>query len=377
MMFDKFNTDELSYHKIAGIRTLKIRNRYTRLNGKNSFRGEHGYGEDFLVKEIWTDQGARGWGYYPGNVASLDKNRDYLLIGKKVSELFLAEAGVTDDSVLDYDFPLHDLAGKILKVPVFRMMGSGGNNPVDCYDGAILMDDISPDENPGGMKKILEECEADYELGYRDFKLKIGRAPKWMDWKNGLKRDIEVTRMVREYYPNAKLMVDANSVYSLETMKLYVDAVADCHLYWIEEPFLEKMEDDLKLKEYLDMKSPGTMIADGEADPNVPDLIAMAQAGAVDVIQMDIAGYGFTRWRRLLPELIEKNIKISPHNWGLKVKTHYSASMAAAYSVVPTIEGVLDETEGVDFDGYMLKNGKITIPDKPGFGMDLIWGQEI
>lgn len=377
MKFDKYDPAELEYHRIAGVRTLKIRNRYTRLNGKNSFRGEHGYGEDFLAKEIVTDKGAGGWGFYPGNLMSLDKKRDNLLIGKKVSELFSAADGVTDDTVLDYDFPLHDLAGRILNIPVFRMLGAMGSNPVSCYDGAILMDDISPDENPRGMRGILEECEADYALGYRDFKLKIGRAPKWMDWKNGLKRDIEVTRMVREYYPDAKLMVDANSVYPLETMKQYVDAVADCHLYWIEEPFFENMADDLRLKEYLDKMSPGTMIADGEADPDVPALIAMAEAGALDVIQMDIAGYGFTRWRRLLPELSEKNIKISPHNWGLKVKTHYSASMAAACGAVPTIEGVLDETEGVDFGGYMLRNGKITVPDTPGFGMELIWGQEI
>ena len=40
---------ELAYHKIEKIRTLKIRNRYNRLNGKNSFRGEPGYGAEFLV----------------------------------------------------------------------------------------------------------------------------------------------------------------------------------------------------------------------------------------------------------------------------------------------------------------------------------------
>ncbi len=377
MIFDEYNAEELAYHKIAEIRTLKIRNRYTRLNGKNSFRGEHGYGEEFLVKELLTEKGAKGWGYCPGNPYAADTATDSLLLGKTVSEVFSPSAGVTVDSMMPYDFALHDLAGKIMGIPVFRMLGAEGDNPVSCYDGAILFDDISPDSNPRGLKGILEECEADYALGYRDFKLKIGRAPKWMDWKNGLKRDIEVTRMVREYYPDAKLMVDANSVYPLETMKQYIDAVADCGLYWIEEPFIENMEDDKRLKAYLQEKSPQTMIADGEADPDVPALIAMAEAGVLDVIQMDVAGYGFTRWRRILPELARKNIKISPHNWGLKVKTHYSATIAAAYAHTPTVEGVLDETEGVDFGGYLLREGRLTVPDTPGFGMDLIWGQEL
>lgn len=377
MKMDEIRTDELSRHKIREIRTLKVRNRYHRLNGKNSFRGEHGYGEEFLVKELLTDQGARGWGLFPGTPYGADKKTDSMLVGKKVSEVFDVSKGVTENSVMAYDFALHDLAGNILNVPVFRMLGAEGINPVPCYDGAILMDDISPDDKPGGLARILEECEIDYGMGYRDFKLKIGRAPKWMAWKNGLKRDIEVTRLVREYFPEAKLMVDANSVYPLEKMLQYIKEVADCNLYWIEEPFIENREDNRRLRAILNEYTPQTMIADGEADPKVPLLLSLVEEGILDVIQMDIAGYGFTAWRQLLPELAEKKVKISPHNWGLKVKTHYTASLGAAYAHIPTVEGVLDETEGVDFGGYQLRNGKITVPDLPGFGMQLEWGLEL
>lgn len=371
MIQKQFDENELSYHKISQIRTLKIRNKYPRLIGKNAFRGEHGYGEEFLIKELWTDQGAKGWGLFQGNILNPDQKSDALLLGRKVSELFHPAVGVTHGSVLAYDFALHDLAGRILQVSVSTMLGAKGEGLVGCYDGAILMDDLSPDENQRGIRQVIEECTADYALGYRDFKLKIGRAPLWMDWDQGLKRDIQVTRLVREAFPEAKLMVDANSVYTLEKMKQYVDGVADCGLYWIEEPFIEEREDDRRLKEYLNEHSPGTMIADGEADPQVEKLIFMAEEGILDVIQMDIAGYGFTNWRKLLPELERKKIKISPHNWGLKIKTHYTAALAAAYEGVPIIEGILDETEGVDFSGYQLREGMIKIPGSPGFGMEL------
>lgn len=43
-------------------------------------------------------------------------------------------------------------------------------------------------------------------MGYRSFKLKIGRGGKWMPFEEGLKRDIEVTRMVREFFPKAKFL---------------------------------------------------------------------------------------------------------------------------------------------------------------------------
>ena len=140
---------------------------------------------------------------------------------------------------------------------------------------------------------------------------------------------------------------------------------------------MENREDNRRLREYLNDKMPGTWIADGEADPDVPMLLSMAEEGILDVIQMDTAGYGFTKWRRLLPVLKEKRIKISPHNWGLKLKTHYCAAIAAAYADTPSIEGVLDETEGVDFSAYRLKEGKLIVPDSPGFGMELIWGEEL
>lgn len=374
MKDDKINLEELSYHKIACIKTLELRNRYSRLNGKNSVRGEHGYGDNFLIKEILTDQGARGWGLY---LDSYDKEKDGMLIGRRVSDVFQFETGILGQEYFAYDFALHDLAGCILNVPVYRMLGGSEPPIVHCYDGVILMDDISPDIEPGGLSRILEECKADYELGYRDFKIKIGRAPKWMDWKKGLKEDIEVTTMIRDHYPDAKIMVDANSVYTMEKMKQYINATADCKLYWIEEPFVENYKEDLELKEYINDKSPGTMIADGEANPQLEKLLPMAEKGVIDVLQMDIASFGFTNWRKLLPKLQEHQIKISPHNWGLKIKTHYTANLAASYSYIPTIEGIIDETEGVDFSGYHLNQGRITIPDKAGFGMELIWGKEI
>ena len=60
------------------------------------------------------------------------------------------------------------------------------------------------------------------------------------------------------------------------------------------------------------------------------------------------------------------------------VKTHYCAHLAAAYPHhIPCIEAVLGESEGVDYGGYELYNGIMTLPDRPGFGMDLIWAPEV
>ena len=79
-------------------------------------------------------------------------------------------------------------------------------------------------------------------MGYRDFKIKIGRAPQWMNEREGIKRDIEVVRLVRDRYPNAKITVDANDAYDPVSIKKFIDGVSDCNLFWIEEAFRENRE---------------------------------------------------------------------------------------------------------------------------------------
>ena len=373
--------ETLKRYKITRIKTFRIRNRYHRLNGKNSRRGEHGYGDEFIAKQLITDHGISGWGMCTSkpfwtrlsNLVDMDS----LIIGKCVGEVFDPAYGILDSQYEGFDFPLHDLAGKILGIPVYRMLGNEGINPVCVYDGGILLDDISPDSKPGGLKRILEECHEDYGMGYRDFKIKIGRGPKWMDIRDGIKRDIEVTRMVRSYFPNARIMVDANDAYTPETIKHYIDGVADCNIYWIEEPFREEINGLKQLKEYLAYKTPATMIADGESRFDPEQILDLAKQGLLDVVQMDIEYLGFTKWRRMIPKLTELGVKISPHNWGFGIKTRYTATFGAGCPLMDCVEGVIDETEGVDTSAYGFSDGRMMVPEIPGFGMELIWAQDI
>ncbi|PZE19836.1 mandelate racemase/muconate lactonizing enzyme family protein [Paenibacillus xerothermodurans] len=376
--------EELARHIITEIRLKRLRNRYPRLYGKNARLPEHAYGSEFMIYEVTTSQGAVGWGMHrhrmPGGVHIIKGTTfpatDHL-IGKALAELFDPAVGVIADEAIALDFALHDLAGRVLGVPVYEMMGSGGQLSVPCYDGAIYMNDISPGQVDRGVGIILDDCQQDYDMGYRAFKVKIGRGNMWMPLEEGIRRDIEVTTAIRKHFPDCDILVDANDGYSVDDFLRYFNAVADCGLYWIEEPFRENREDLLRLKEQITKRSPSTKIADGEARPDVQQLFALAGERLVDVLLMDIDYYGFTEWRRLMPRVIDSGVQISPHNWGLKLKTHYTAQFAAGTAGVLTIEGVPDETEGVDFSGYRLQDGLLHIPSAPGFGMDLHWALEL
>lgn len=297
------------------------------------------------------------------------------MVGRRISELFDPAEGVIADQAVPLDFALHDLAGVILNLPVYEMLGARGERAVPVYGAATYMDDITPAYHPGGVEVVVEHCRQDWQLGYRGFKIKIGRGHRWMQPAEGLARDVEVTRAVREHFPDCQIMVDANNSYSCDDFLRYFEAVADCDLYTIEEPFHENREDLLRLREMIEKLNPATTVTEGESKADVEELLALGADGLVDILNLDIEGYGFTRWRRLAPRAIAAGLGLSPHSFDLGLKTHYGAQLLAGLGGATPLEGVIDETEGVDTSGYRLGEGLLHVPDAPGFGMKLIWGR--
>lgn len=371
--FDK----TLSQHKIDKVFFFRFRARYPRLHGKNARLSYHGFGGEVTVARLYTDQGACGWGEISTSLAEARAAAERVT-GKCLTDVFSAGTGILDVALKALDIPLHDLAGVILGIPVSRMIRESASPRIRVYDGAIYMNDIIPEDRPQGVGQVLSDCAYDYALGHRTLKIKIGRGSIWMEHDAGLARDIEVVRRIHEAFPDAGLMVDANDGYSVEDAVAFLEGIGDAPLVWFEEPFREEEGANRRLRAYLDVSRPGTLIADGESMTDIPLLRDLAGKGLLDVWQPDVCGYGFTAWRTLMREIEEKGYLASPHAWGNVVKTHYCAHLAAAYPHhIPCIEAVLGESEGVDYGGYALLNGIMTLPEKPGFGMDLIWAPEV
>ncbi|TCO32402.1 L-alanine-DL-glutamate epimerase-like enolase superfamily enzyme [Kribbella steppae] len=355
----------LSRHVITGIGTAQVGAEYIREVGRNSFRGHHGRGGVETAYVVETDRGATGWGL------PLSTGDPAALIGRNVAELIDPELGVIEPGAEFLDYALHDLAARILDVPVYAMLGAAGSAQVRCYSGGIYLDDLDPQEAPAGLTAIKQNLAQDHEFGFRDFKLKLGRGYRWMPYQAGLDRDIEVTRLARELYPEADILVDPNDGFSVNALTEYLAAVSDCRLYWIEEVYAERREDLEFLRAHLATLPWRPKIADGEFDPNVDQILRLARADLLDVALMDAVGYGLTAWRRLMPALTASSTEASPHAWGLPLKTLYAAHIAAGLGNVPIVEGVPGHTLGTDGDGYQLSDGTLILSDRPGFGIDL------
>ena len=235
----------LSEHHIVKIDEYSVRTRYPRFIGKNSKIAAHRYGVELRVIEITTDKGARGFG-----LGFCDKLLKQNLLDRNLAEIFDPAIGITDPTLQAADIALHDLAGKILGISVKKMISENAKDAVSCYDGAIYLDDLSPDRAPMGIDGLIQNCKNDMNLGYKDFKLKMGRK-NWLGVEEGMQRDIDIVRKVRENFPGSRILVDPNDAYTLKETLQFIDAVKDCDIYWIEEPFCENKSDLLALKAFL------------------------------------------------------------------------------------------------------------------------------
>jgi D-galactarolactone cycloisomerase len=371
---------ELSAHRIAKIEAARSLDRYPRFVGRNATGQPAGRGFGRPIRIITTDQGICG-GAMSG--ASDEETRKF--IGARVSDVFDIGRGTIEDAY-SLDLPLHDLAGHIIQKPVYAVMGAHGPRQVPIYSGAVYFDDLGPEDNPRGVPGVLASCRQDYAAGYRAFKLKIGRGLKWMQHEEGIRRDIEVTRAVREHFPDCQILVDANNGYTCDDFLDYVTTVRDCDLYCIEEPFPEKRDDLRKLRDHMAKVGCRALIIEGESRADRADwpwryggysrrhietLFALAREKLVDVFNLDLAIVGYTRWRHVMPELAREGILASPHTWAGTPRPYYAAHLAAGVGNVVTIEGIPGTATGMDYSAYKFVNGNLAVPDDPGFGVKL------
>ena len=200
----------------------------------------------------------------------------------------------------------------------------------------------------------------------------------------GARRDIEVTRAVREAFPDCRILVDANDACTVDDFLRYVTEVADCDLYCIEEPFRENREDLLRLHEHMASAGCRALIMEGEgrtdraeepwrfggySQRHVENLLALGQEGLVNILNLDLSIVGFTRWRRVMPEVEKAGLLASPHTWAGTPRPYYTAHLAAGVGNVAIVEGIPGTASGLDYSAFRFEDGNLVLPELPGWGM--------
>ncbi|MBT3426714.1 MAG: mandelate racemase [Gammaproteobacteria bacterium] len=186
-----------------------------------------------------------------------------------------------------------DLNSKLAGEPAYRQIAASyGNNTVG---------ETVPVYAAGGyyhpqkrLNGLVDELKGYQDLGFQDFKIKIGGASLSEDIKR-LEAAIKIAGS------SHRIAVDANGRFDLETAQNYARELAEYELRWFEEPGDPL---DFELNRHISKAYVGP-IATGENLFSTVDTLNLVRYGGMrtdkDIFQMDPGlSYGLTEFARML-----------------------------------------------------------------------------
>lgn len=272
---------------------------------------------------------------------------DHLAAKYAVLALQTGEHGPFAQCIAGVDIAMWDLVAQRQALPLWRLLG--GDAPrIKVYASGI---------NPTGA---AQTAEAALRAGHRALKLKIGF---------GAERDLANLTALRALAGDGLLAADVNQGWSLQQALAFAPELDCFALAWLEEP----LRVDQPWLTWLELKTRiRTPLAGGE---NIASEAAFADAfaaGALDVIQPDIAKWGgFSQCVAVGRGARTAGKTFCPHYLGGGIGLLASAHLLAAVGG----NGMLE----VDFNPNPLRDalcgpvgdvhdGHITLTDAPGLG---------
>ncbi|HEY5797410.1 MAG TPA: mandelate racemase/muconate lactonizing enzyme family protein [Bosea sp. (in: a-proteobacteria)] len=335
---------------------------------------------DFLLLEVLTDCGRRGWGEVfssPDAAAALIRNRyAAAVLGRSPRQYRAVWEGMTGNLGYDrrgpammaisaIDMALHDLAAQDLGVSVAAMLGGGLRERVFAYgSGPFIAEASNPYAHyPTEVKRCLE-------LGYRAIKPRAGVSPR---------ADGEMlAEMRRQVGPEVGLMVDINQAYSVRAAIASAHRMEASDLLWIEEPV--EPED---IPGYAAVAAAvSTAVAGGEALASAAAFRDFLVAKTMSILQPDLTVCGgYTGFMRIAALAAAFDLPVMPHVFGTIVN-HQAALQVAALlparrgggpAAYPYVEVDISSNPLLALQGAVKPNadGTLSIPDLPGTGLDL------
>lgn len=329
-----------------------------------------------LTLEDGTAGYGEAWGMPGVNLAYLPFLRTYL-VGADVFDCELVFArilarhyhfGVQNQLMAclsGIDIAAKDAAGKLLGLPVCRLIGGRGQERVPIYaSGGYITENPDRDFEP--------QIAAMAEAGYPAVKIKIGLSPDSDERRVAIARDM--------LGDGVDIMVDINSNYTYDLARESIERLAPYRVGWVEEPLSPLDFEGLELLH----GASALPLATGEALYTVFDFKRLTDLRAADVLQPDLSLCGgFWQARKIADLAATSHVRLSPHVWGsgigLAAAVHYVAALppwphadnVPKPSLVEYDVGENPLRFGVLRAPLAAQDGFVAVPDGPGLGIEV------
>jgi L-rhamnonate dehydratase len=254
------------------------------------------------------------------------------------------------------DIALWDLYGRTVRAPVFDLMGGRTKEKVPVY-ATTSRPDIARDLGFHGAKFPLPYGPGHGITGMTDNIAFIA------DWR-------------AKVGPDFPLMLDCYMSMTTDYAAELSRRLEPYDLQWIEEPLMPDDYDGHKrLAMKMNTRAGGTVLATGEHEYTRFGYQQLVDAG-VELIQPDVMWMGGpTEFLRVAALASSQSVDVIPHGCGV-----YGYYMAMAIEHIPMAEFMMmnERADGIEpnfgtmFQSEPLpKEGYISLPDTPGFGLEL------
>jgi len=238
------------------------------------------------------------------------------------------------------DIALHDLVGKLMNQPWYRIWGL---NPEKTPNTSFT---IGIDKPEVVKEKVIEAAP------YKILKVKLGQGND--------KEMIETVRSVTD----KPICVDINQGWTDKKMALeMIHWLKEKGVVFIEQPMNKSLVDDIS---WLTQNSPLPVIAD-EAIQTISDFKKVQGAySGINIKLMKCGGLHAAYTMIGMARALDMKVMIG-------CMTETSCAVSAASQLSPLVDWAdLDGNLLISndiFDGVTIVNGKVTLPDKPGIGI--------
>ena len=320
-----------------------------------------------------------------GNVASLVADLREIFLGRSVDSLLEIADGraVAAGSEIRQapmtcgwmDTLAVDLVSRSRGESMATLLGGRRRDRIPAYESTTYFQDLLHPHR--GVAAVIAHACRGFALGFRQFKIKVGRGGRAMTPSAGLHRDIEVVLGIREALgPDVKLMVDANFGYDGQPEHLaeFIRATSPARLTWLEEMVTASVDAYRTLRDLQATYCPETLLVAGEVDGSPPSgaFVDLIDQRLIDGYQPDIVRIGHLRWKQLETRLQEKSILPIPHNFG-NGRFGLIAGLALATSLDNwvSLEDERIRPNVYADDELTIVNGAYQAPDGPGLGIQV------
>lgn len=276
---------------------------------------------------------------------------------------------VVNSAISGIDLALWDIMGKAANMPVYKLLGGKTRDKVWCYTGSGR--GATPQEAVEKTQALIEK------YGYTALKLfqpfagdmAVGAACKGMAntfdaFRKALGDDYElaIDFHARNFEPHRAVW--------------FAEAIRQYRPFFIEEPIrMENIREMAALRPKL-----GAPLATGECLYTKYEFGDLLAADAVDIIQPDILLCGgMTECKKIAAQAEERYKVVAPHNPLSPLATVINVHYAAAIPNFCVLETHDQNVGGIPACNDLVTkvlapvDGYITVPDGPGWGVDLNW----